>query len=89
MTTYSIELDIAGEDGYEARTKAWAKKFKCQAKVVTHNGPGGGNPVYRFTAPSKDGLVALVKDYAAGTGLNGQDLQDELEELYFPSIEED
>lgn len=97
---HRIEIDIAGEDGYEERTKEWAKKFDCLTKVITHNGPAGGNPLYEFVG-TKENLRKLYEDYCRGAYIYPTNCSREekrrvdemvagdMEELFQPELLED
>jgi hypothetical protein len=97
---HRIEIDIAGEPGYEERTKAWAKKFDCIAKVITHNGPAGGNPLYEIVG-TKDNLRKLFEDYCRGAYIYpincsreekrrvDEIVASDMEELFQPELLED
>lgn len=88
---YRIELDIAGEFGYEKTTPEWAEKFGCRAELITHNGPAGGNPLYVFFG-EKDALEALFRDYCAQSypSVSAEKLKylvnQEVEELFRPEV---
>ena len=89
MKLHRIEIDIAGEDGYEERTREWAKKFRCKANVITHNGPAGENPLYEIVGTKED-LRQLFTDYDGQAYLGWKEetrkeaVEEDVEELFRP-----
>lgn len=83
---FQHEIDIVGSDGYEARTKEWAERFGCTAEVITHEGPAGGNPLYRIIGPM-DNLRSLFEDYCRQAYDDGdceEELKRDMQELFDP-----
>ena len=58
---YVIQLDIA-HDYSSAELIRDTYKFNIAAKVVTFNGPAGGNPLFEFYGNKKD-LKRFVETY--------------------------
>ena len=58
---YVIQLDIA-HDYSSAELIRDTHKFNIAAKVVTFNGPAGGNPLFEFYGKKKD-LKRFVETY--------------------------
>ncbi len=56
-----VDLDIAG-DQTPTQVQEWADSLGCDLLIVQENGPGGGNPIYRFYG-SRDALEDLIEDY--------------------------
>lgn len=57
--TFMFEADVSHEASYE-QINQFAKQHGCEAVLVQENGPGGGNPVYKFTSASYDCLEELA-----------------------------
>lgn len=45
--------------------KEFAEQHGCTSRLITLNGPGGGNPLVEFTGP-RSKLLALYVDYNGG-----------------------
>ena len=58
---YTIELDIA-HDCPLIELINDTKKYNIAIKLITHNGPGGGNPVYAFFGKNSN-LLQFCNDY--------------------------
>jgi hypothetical protein len=59
-TLYSLELDISCE--YPTSELAQdMSNYGLVAELIDANGPGGGNPVYRFSSFNKDDLLAFAE----------------------------
>lgn len=56
---YIAELDISAEASQKS-VREFATSHGCTAKLITKNGPAGGNPLYQFSSDSKDCLEELV-----------------------------
>lgn len=56
---FSLELDICAE--YPVSELAVdMSNYGLVAELINPNGPGGGNPVYRFSSFNKDDLIAFA-----------------------------
>lgn len=96
-----LELDIAGDIGYQDATGAYtdtfdigkvtshlegcAKPLGLTVALVAECGPAGGNPLYAFTG-TREQLLAYLHAYM-NPGLEGTDLDEEFE-FYLESAEE-
>lgn len=59
-TLYSLELDICSEyPTSELANDMSTYALVCQ--LINANGPGGGNPVYKFSSYNKDDLLAFAE----------------------------
>lgn len=59
-TLFSIELDICSEYPTSELAKD-CSNYGLIAQLIDPNGPGGGNPVYRFSSYNKDDLLAFAE----------------------------
>jgi hypothetical protein len=56
---FALELDISAEYP-TSDLMVDVANFGLIAELVDANGPGGGNPVYKFSSFNKDDLVAFA-----------------------------
>jgi hypothetical protein len=59
-TLFSIELDISCEYPTTELAKDMST-YGLVSELIDANGPGGGNPVYRFTSYNKEDLIAFAE----------------------------
>jgi hypothetical protein len=59
-TLFSIELDISADYPTSELDKDMSN-YGLVSELIDANGPGGGNPVYRFTSYNKEDLIAFAE----------------------------
>jgi hypothetical protein len=59
-TLYSLELDICAEYPITDLANDMST-YALVCQLINANGPGGGNPVYRFSSYNKDDLLAFAE----------------------------
>jgi hypothetical protein len=59
-TLYSLELDICSEYPTSELDQDMSN-YGLVAELIDPNGPGGGNPVYKFSSYNKDDLLAFAE----------------------------
>lgn len=80
--TYSIQLDIAHDCPIEILNEFVDTYGLIGYKMIEEFGPGGGNPIYEFTAKSKIELEGFVLTEMC------LDDEDEYNECFAPYIEQ-
>lgn len=56
---YTIQLDVAYTTP-KSMVKEFAQSHGCDYKLITENGPAGGNPIYEFSSNNFDYLWELT-----------------------------
>jgi hypothetical protein len=58
--TYTAYLDITAETSFSA-VKQFAEDHGCIAELIKEFGPGGGNPLYRFSSDNIHYITELTE----------------------------
>lgn len=58
-TLFSLDLDICSEYSVN-ELMVDCSNYGVVAELVDANGPGGGNPIYKFSSFDRDSLVAFA-----------------------------
>lgn len=59
-TLFSLELDISADYPTSELIKDMSN-YGLVAQLINANGPGGGNPIYRFSSFNKEDLLAFAE----------------------------
>jgi hypothetical protein len=60
-TLFSLELDISADYPISELAQDMSN-YGLVAKLISANGPAGGNPLYRFSSFNKDDLLAFADE---------------------------
>ena len=72
-TYYATEQDIAYDCDAEQFFKDWQCQYNINYKLISENGPAGGNPLYIIYSEDKTELLKFIQE------INNYDLEDMLE----------